>query len=109
MMNDATAQPTPSAETPPQRRGDLKLLIEEVVKMFVSHPDEVEVETEQDRGELVLNLYVAPDDLGKVIGKQGRMARSLRTLLDAAALRQNKRASLEIVETDEEEPAEGPA
>lgn len=76
----------------------MKDLIEFLAKSLVDHPDAVSVqETDGDRT-TVLELTVSPDDLGKVIGKQGRTARAMRTVLAAAAMRVNKRAVLEIVE-----------
>jgi predicted RNA-binding protein YlqC (UPF0109 family) len=75
----------------------MKQLIEDIAKALVDSPDEVEVKTgEGEAG--VLALKVAPGDLGKVIGKQGRTARSIRTILNAAAMKQNQRFTLEIVE-----------
>ena len=61
-------------------------------------PDEVEVEAFEEGGQTVMELFVAEDDLGRMIGRQGRMARSLRTIVNAAALRTRKRYQLEIVE-----------
>jgi predicted RNA-binding protein YlqC (UPF0109 family) len=84
-------------------KGDLRMLIEEVVKSIVDHPDEVSIDIEKDGGITVFNLRVAPKDIGKVIGKQGRTVRSLRTLLEAAGGKQNLRCDLEIIEDDEED------
>ena len=81
---------------------DLRLLMEQVVKMLVEKPDEVKLDTKDEDGETVFYLNVAPQDLGRVIGKQGRTARSLRALLEAAGERQNRRCDLEILEEDEE-------
>ncbi|MGW8161557.1 MAG: KH domain-containing protein [Desulfobulbales bacterium] len=73
-------------------------LIRYIVTALVDHPDQVQVqETEQD-GIIVIELTVAKDDLGKVIGKQGRTARAMRALLSAAAGKVNKRSKLEIME-----------
>ena len=64
---------------------------------LVDNPDEVRVERHEGQsGELVLELHVAPDDIGKVIGKQGRIANAMRTLLKIAATRDGARASLDI-------------
>lgn len=98
-MNDLAAQPEASAGPEPS----LRQLLIDVVKMLVDVPDEVYVDVERERGTIVLFLEVAPDDLGKVIGRQGSTARALRTLLEAAASKQNVRCELEIVEDDEEE------
>ena len=76
----------------------MKNLIEYIAKALVDHPDDVqvnEVEGEQTTG---LELKVAQDDLGKVIGKQGRTARALRTILSAASTKAKKRTVLEILE-----------
>ena len=76
----------------------MKQLVEEVAKALVDRPEEVSVkQTEGERG-TVLELKVAQSDLGKVIGKQGRTARSIRSLVGAAASRSNKRYTLEILE-----------
>lgn len=73
-------------------------LIEYVARGLVDHPDEVDVREVDGDGELVLELRVAPDDLGKVIGRQGRTARALRTLLSAAATKTQRKVSLEILD-----------
>ncbi len=75
----------------------MKQLIEDIAKALVDSPDDVQV-TEGEGNSGVLALKVAPGDLGKVIGKQGRTARSIRTILNAAAMKQNQRFTLEIVE-----------
>jgi predicted RNA-binding protein YlqC (UPF0109 family) len=76
----------------------LKELLEGIARSIVDHPAEVSVtETGSEQG-TSLSLRVAPADLGRVIGKQGRTARSIRTLLTAAAIKANRRVSLEIVE-----------
>jgi len=76
----------------------LKEMVECVAKRLVDNPDQVQVtETEGERT-IVIELKVAPSDLGKVIGKQGRTAKALRTLLSAAATKMGKRAVLEIIE-----------
>jgi uncharacterized protein len=76
----------------------VKELVEEIAKALVDQPDDVTVgETAGDQA-TVLALRVAPSDLGKVIGKQGRTARSIRSLLAAAGNKQNRRYTLEIAE-----------
>jgi uncharacterized protein len=76
----------------------LKEVVETVAKALVDHPEEVTVtEVDQD-ATVVLELRVAPQDLGKVIGKQGRTARAIRTLLRAAGMKLRKRFVLEILE-----------
>lgn len=76
----------------------IKELVEEIAKALVDRPDEVRVREVQGEQVTVLELRVAPDDLGKVIGKQGRTARSIRTLLGAAGMKLNRRFTLEILE-----------
>ena len=72
-------------------------LVEYLAKGLVDKPDEVRVERVEKEGALVLELRVAPEDVGKVIGRQGRIARALRTIVRAAGARSNERAMLEIV------------
>src|SRR5579863_9654052 len=82
---------------------DLAALVTEVVKFLVDSPEEVSVEeVKQGSHSVVLNRTVAQKDVGKVIGKQGRTVRSLRNLLDAAASKANKRATLEIIEDEDD-------
>jgi uncharacterized protein len=76
----------------------MKELVEYLAKSLVNHPDAVEVsETEGDTASVV-ELKVAKEDLGRIIGKQGRTAKSIRTILNAAASRTNRKVVLEIVE-----------
>jgi hypothetical protein len=75
-----------------------KDLVEYVAKALVDHPDQVSVETVDDPTTTTVRLKVAPADLGRVIGKQGRTARAMRTLLHATAARSKRRAMLEILE-----------
>ena len=72
-------------------------LVEYLAKGLVDKPDEVRVERVERDGAVVLELHVAPDDVGKVIGRQGRTARALRTIVRASGARSNERALLEIV------------
>jgi predicted RNA-binding protein YlqC (UPF0109 family) len=72
-------------------------LVEYLAKGLVDKPDEVRVERVERDGAIVLELHVAPDDVGKVIGRQGRIARALRTIVRASGARSNERALLEIV------------
>lgn len=76
----------------------MKELIEYVTKALVDKPDEVEVKEVVGEKTTVYELRVGEGDLGKVIGKHGRTIRSIRTLLSAAATKENKRAVLEILE-----------
>ena len=73
-------------------------MLEYVAKGLVDKPDEVRVVRTERDGALVFELHVAPDDVGKVIGRQGRIVRALRTLVRAAGGRMNQRALLEVVE-----------
>ncbi|NLY82308.1 MAG: KH domain-containing protein [Clostridiales bacterium] len=73
-------------------------LVEAIAKSLVAKPDEVVVTEVEDGNSSVIKLKVAPDDMGKVIGKQGRIAKAIRTVVKAAAIRQNKRVTVEIVE-----------
>lgn len=76
----------------------LKDLVEFMAKSLVDKPDEVEVNEIVGEQTTVVELKVAKEDLGKVIGKQGRTARSMRTILNAASTKLHKRSVLEIVE-----------
>jgi len=76
----------------------LKELVEYMAKVLVEQPDQVHVEAVEDPATTTLKLRVAPEDIGRVIGKQGRTARAIRTLLQAAAARAKKRVVLEILE-----------
>jgi predicted RNA-binding protein YlqC (UPF0109 family) len=76
----------------------VKNLVTEIAKALVDSPDEVAVREIAGEQVTVLELRVAPTDLGKVIGKQGRTARSIRTLLGAAGMKLNRRFTLEILE-----------
>ena len=73
-------------------------LVEHLAKSLVDVPEEVTVEPFEEQGQTVLELFVAESDLGRIIGRQGRMARSLRTILHSASLRTRKRYQLEILE-----------
>ena len=75
----------------------MKELVEYIARSIASEPDEVKVTQEEDDGRMILRLEVAPDDKGKVIGRQGRVAQSIRVLLRVAAVKQGTRATLEIV------------
>jgi predicted RNA-binding protein YlqC (UPF0109 family) len=77
---------------------DLKELIEFIAKALVDDPDAVEVEAVEGDKTVILELTVGDGDLGKVIGKDGRTARALRTLLAASSAKHEKRAVLEILE-----------
>lgn len=76
----------------------MKQLIEQIVKLLVDNSDDVEVTELEGEQTTVLELKVAKEDLGKVIGKQGRTARALRTILSAAGMKIGKRYVLQIIE-----------
>ncbi|MFP3983729.1 MAG: KH domain-containing protein [Desulfurivibrionaceae bacterium] len=76
----------------------MKELVKFIATSLVDQPDQVEVSEVEDDDKIVVELRVAKEDLGKVIGKQGRTARSIRSLLSAAAGKANKSARLDILE-----------
>jgi len=76
----------------------MKELIELIAQHLVNDPDGVVVTETQGETASIIELRVAPDDLGRIIGKQGRTAKSIRTLVNAAASRQNRKIVLEIIE-----------
>ena len=78
--------------------GMLKDLLEYLAKSLVDSPEEVHVQATETETTVVLELSVAKDDVGKVIGKQGRIARALRTIVKASAVRDGKRAIVEIID-----------
>ena len=77
---------------------DLKNLVEFIAKRLVDNPDQVEVTLISAERTTVIELHVAKEDLGKIIGKEGKTAKAIRTLLNAASAKLNKRVVLEIVE-----------
>ena len=81
-----------------EQGGDIRMLVEQIAKALVDEPEQVSVQTVEDDQGTVLELRVGPNDLGKVIGKQGRTARSLRTILGAVGMKLHKRITLEILE-----------
>ena len=76
----------------------MKELVETIAKALVDHPEEVRVKSGEGAQVTVLELQVHPEDLGKVIGRQGRTAKSIRTILGAAGMKIRKRLTLEILE-----------
>ncbi|MCF0149565.1 MAG: KH domain-containing protein [Clostridium sp.] len=76
----------------------MKELIENIAKSLVDNPDEVHVNEVQGEQSIILELKVAPADMGKVIGKQGRIAKAIRTVVKAAAMRENKNVVVEIID-----------
>lgn len=75
----------------------MKELVEIIAKSLVDNPTSVIVTEVLGEQSLVLELKVAPEDMGKVIGKQGRIAKAIRTVVKAAALKENKRVVVEII------------
>ena len=73
-------------------------LVEAIAKSLVDHPEAVEVTESIDNDTIVIELRVAPQDMGKVIGKQGRIAKALRTVVKAAAVKENKKVVVEIIQ-----------
>ena len=76
----------------------MKDLVEIIAKSLVDNPDEVHVNEVQGEQDLILELRVAPEDMGKVIGKQGRVAKAIRTVVKAAALNENQKVVVEIID-----------
>jgi predicted RNA-binding protein YlqC (UPF0109 family) len=76
----------------------MKELVEAIAKALVDHPENVQVKSVDGEQVTVLELRVHPEDLGKVIGRQGRTAKSMRTILGAAGMKLRKRLTLEILE-----------
>lgn len=75
----------------------MKELVEVIAKALVDNPDEVVVTEKTEGKNIVVELHVAPSDMGKVIGKQGRIAKSIRSVVKAASTRDNTRVDVEIV------------
>lgn len=76
----------------------MRELVEYLVKALVDEPEMVKVEDRENEGEVIIEITVAPDDMGKVIGKQGRIAKSIRTVAKAAAARQGKKVVVDILQ-----------
>jgi predicted RNA-binding protein YlqC (UPF0109 family) len=76
---------------------NLKDLVEYIAKTLVEDPNQVQVSVIEGNNSVAVALHVAPNDMGRVIGKSGRIANAMRTLVRVAAIRQGKRATLEIV------------
>ena len=78
----------------------MKELVEFIVRSLVGNPDEVRVEAFEDRSETTLELSVAADDMGRVIGRHGRVINSIRSLVQVSAAKEGKRVNLEVLEAD---------
>ena len=74
----------------------MKELVEVIAKSLVEHPDEVVVTEERERDNVLITLHVAQTDMGKVIGKQGRIARAIRAVVKAASVRDNLKVDVDI-------------
>ncbi|MDF2882676.1 MAG: hypothetical protein K0R54_3233 [Clostridiaceae bacterium] len=75
----------------------MKELVEIIAKSLVDNPDMVQINEIAGEQSIILELKVAPEDMGKVIGKQGRIAKAIRTVVKAAAIKENKRVVVEII------------
>jgi predicted RNA-binding protein YlqC (UPF0109 family) len=73
-------------------------LVRTIAKSLVDDPDSVDVQTVENGDDITIELRVADGDMGKVIGKQGRIAKAIRTVVKAVAVRENKRVSVDIVQ-----------
>lgn len=73
-------------------------LVEVIAKALVDNPEEVEVNEVEGTQSIIIELKVAEEDMGKVIGKQGRIAKAIRTVVKAAAIKENKRVVVEIIQ-----------
>ncbi|WP_024834623.1 KH domain-containing protein [Ruminiclostridium josui] len=76
----------------------MKELLESIARALVDYPDEVFVNEIQNEKSIILELKVAKDDMGKVIGKQGRIAKAIRTVVKAAAVKDNRRVVVDIIQ-----------
>ena len=76
----------------------MKELVRVIAMALVDHPEEVVVVEREEDDEIIVNLQVAADDMGKVIGKQGRIAKAIRTVVKAAASRDEKKVIVEIIQ-----------
>ena len=76
----------------------MKELVEVMAKALVDHPEEVVVTEREDKGDLIVELRVAPSDMGKVIGRQGRIAKAIRAVVKAASARSDQRVVVDITQ-----------
>ncbi len=98
-MSEATAPPNEPVE-PIEPSIDMRHLVQAIARSLVDAPDLVRVDVIPDGETTILRLHVGPGDIGKVIGRQGRTARSFRTILGAASMKLKRRYSLDIVEAE---------
>lgn len=85
----------------------MKDLVELLARALVDHPEAVDVRQSEDDQAIMLELRVAPDDVGQVIGRQGRTIKALRTLVHAASIKTNKRADLEVIDEERDRQRSG--
>jgi hypothetical protein len=98
---------TPAPESAAQTSApDMVALVTAMAKLMANHPDEVEVESFDEDGATILELLVAPDDVTRMIGRGGRIARAMRTIVTAASAKLNQKFELDIVEEDDDEEIE---
>jgi predicted RNA-binding protein YlqC (UPF0109 family) len=95
---DGAPSAPPSVAKSAHRASELGTMIEQMARMLVDIPDQVEIHEIVGENTTVIELKVAKEDLGKIIGKQGRTARALRTILNGASTKLRKRTVLEIIE-----------
>ncbi len=76
----------------------MKKLVEAIAKALVDHPDQVAVTETENEDEILIELKVGPDDMGKVIGRQGRIAKAIRTVVKAASSRSSKKVIVDILQ-----------
>ena len=76
----------------------MKDLVEVIAKSLVDHPEEVVVNQTEESNAILVELKVAPSDMGKVIGRKGRIANAIRTVVKAGALKENKKVAVDILE-----------
>lgn len=75
----------------------MKQMLEQIARALVDHPDQVDVRLLEDGRMITLELRVSPEDVGKVIGRQGRIVKAIRSVINAAALKKNKRVQVEVI------------
>jgi uncharacterized protein len=97
-MSDASEKGSKRDDSASVWDSSLRDLVDYLARGLVDHPEQVEVEEIEEPDALVFELKVAEEDLGKVIGKQGRTAKALRTILSAASAKSGRRVILEILE-----------
>ncbi len=87
-------------EVPVMARGcpDLRELLLLLAKALVDHPDQVQVQQVEGQQSVILEIRVAPEDVGKIIGKQGRIIRAIRAVIKAAAAKEGKKAAVEVLQ-----------